>query len=78
MVARFPSERYSKSMAKAPKKPKITFLDPMSEEFTAALTGAFRSGVREALQGRRRDGQVGIPTPRQDQAQPRAKRTARR
>lgn len=28
---------------------RITYLDPMSDEFTAAMTDAFRKGVRAAL-----------------------------
>lgn len=31
---------------------RISYLDPMSEEFTAAMTDAFRKGVRAALSDR--------------------------
>jgi len=37
-------------MAKTLKK--ITYLDPMSEEFSAAMTGAFREGVDEVVHTR--------------------------
>lgn len=31
---------------------RITYLDPMSDEFTAAMTDAFRKGVRAAISDR--------------------------
>ena len=37
-------------MANNPKNRKITFLDPMSEEFSAAMMDAFREGVEEVVQ----------------------------
>lgn len=36
-------------MARTPKGKKITFLDPMSDEFSAAMTSAFEEGVDEVV-----------------------------
>lgn len=38
---------------------RISYLDPMSDEFTAAMTDAFRKGVRAAITRRDSSGAVG-------------------
>jgi hypothetical protein len=64
-------------MAKTPKTRKITFLDPESEEFSAALTGAFQEGVGEVVH-RSADGQIGgLRAVRRVRHAKKKKRTAR-
>ena len=62
-------------MAKTPKKRKIEYLDPMSDEFAAAMTDAFREGVYQAVHG---DRQVGELRAVHGNGVRRAKRRARR
>jgi len=45
-------------MAKTPKKRKIEYMDPLSGEFAAAMTEAFREGVYQAVHGDLPDAEV--------------------